>query len=446
MKATIKKLSILTMITVLTITAFTMNAVTIKGIENIETTAESAIVVDADTGKILYEKQSDLKLPPASMTKMMTEYLVLEAIANGDINWDDTTEISDYAYWLSSDPGFSGIGLTQGKDYTVRQLYEAMSIISDNGTTVALAELVAGSEGEFVQMMNDKAEELGLTDYKFVNSTGLGNADLGENAPEGTDPNADNLLSAKSAALLAYHLINDHPEALEYTSMQTTELDNRQLENLNWMLPWDNDNFAQYGYEGIDGLKTGHTDAAGYCFTGTAQQGDRRLITVVMKTGSEGERFEETQKLMEFGFSQFASTELFPAGYQLEDQTTLPVAKGKDNTVNIAAAEPISSMIADEEEELYSVEYQMDEDKLTADGSLEAPIESGEKIGEVVLNYNGDSDYGYIDETTGGHRVDLVTTSGVEKANWFMLSLSAIGHFFSGLFTTVVDFVKGLFD
>src|SRR5699024_3157018 len=229
----------------------------------------------------------------ASMTKMMTEYLVLEAINEGDITWDTTTQIGDYPYWLSSNNSFSGIGLRQNKAYTVKELYEGMAIISDNATTVALAELIAGSEGEFVKMMNAKAEEMGLTEYKFVNSTGLSNSDLGEYHPEGTEPNADNLLSARSAALLAYNLINDYPEALEYSSMMTSELDGKKLTNLNWMLPWEDNNFTQYGYEGIDGLKTGHTDAAGYTFTGTAKQGDRRLITVVMKTNSKGQRFSE---------------------------------------------------------------------------------------------------------------------------------------------------------
>lgn len=148
----------------------------------------------------------------------MTEYLVLEAIETGQISWDTTTWISDYAYSISANNSFSGIGLKQNKNYTVRQLYEGMSIISDNATTIALAEMIAGSEGEFVKMMNAKGQELGLTDFEFVNSTGLPNSSLGENYPEGTDPNGDNLMSARSAALLAYHLINDYPEALDFSS------------------------------------------------------------------------------------------------------------------------------------------------------------------------------------------------------------------------------------
>lgn len=173
------------------------------------------------------------------MTKMMTEYLVHEAIEEGQISWDTTTQISDYPYSISANPAFSGVGLTQSQDYTVRELYEAMAINSDNATTIALAELIAGSEGEFVKMMNKKAEEMGLPDYKFVNSTGLANSSLGENVPEGTDPNANNLLSARSAALLAYNLINDYPEALDVSKVPSTEFDGQTIRNYNWMLPHD---------------------------------------------------------------------------------------------------------------------------------------------------------------------------------------------------------------
>ncbi|SHN32972.1 D-alanyl-D-alanine carboxypeptidase family protein [Gracilibacillus kekensis] len=446
MKYFIRKVSVLMMITFLMLTTYSMTNNSVQAAENIEVEAESAIIVDAKTGKILYEKQSDLKLPPASMTKMMTEYLVLEAISEGQFSWDTTTQISDYAYWLSSNNSFSGIGLIQDKDYTVRQLYEGMAIISDNATTVALAELVAGSEGEFVKMMNEKAEELGLQEYKFVNSTGLSNSDLGEYHPEGTEANADNLLSARTSALLAYHLVNDYPEVLDFSSMTTSELDGRELENWNWMLPWEDNNFTQYGYDGVDGLKTGHTEAAGYCFTGTAQQGDRRVITVVMKTESMEKRFVETKKLMEYGFTQFEATELFPAGYQLEGESILPVSKGKEKEVEIATAEPMETMIKNGEEEQYTISYQIDEDKLDEDGSLIAPIESGEKIGEAILQYSGEVDNGYIEGEGSEQSVDLVTKSAVEKSNWFMLSLGAIGDFFSSIFTTVVDFFKGLFS
>jgi len=418
---------------------------TIEAESTLDINAESAILVDADTGKILYAKNPDMVLPPASMTKMMTEYLVWEAIEDGSISWDTETEISDYAYSISSDEDFSGVGLYQDEKYTVRSLYEAMAINSDNATTIALAELIAGSEGEFVKLMNEKAEEMGLSDYEFVNTTGLENSSLGDQYPEGTDPDGTNLLSARSAALLAYNLINDFPEALDISSMPEAKFDEKEIRNWNWMLPHDASYLEQYHYEGVDGLKTGYTDLAGYSFTGTAERNGKRLITVVMKTGSESERFEETAKLLDYGFSQFEIKEVFPAGYQKEDESTLPVAKGKEKAVDIETKEALEAPVKSKADEAYDIVYTIDKEKLNEDGKLTAPIKKGEKIGTAKLTPKDENDFGYIISDVDHNVVDLVTTSDVDKRNWFMITLGAIGDFFVNLFTTVVDTIKGWF-
>ena len=418
-------------------------SVDVSAVSDLE--AESGIIVDAKTGDVLFSKNADMKLPPASMTKMMTEYLVLEAIDEGTITWETTTQISDYAYSISANTSFSGIGLRQSQDYTVRQLYEGMAIISDNATTIALAELVADSETEFVKLMNQKGEELGLTDFKFVNSTGLNNKSLGDNRPEGTGAEEDNLMTARATAKLAYHLVNDYPEVLEFSSTIRSELDGQPLENLNWMLPWNNDNFAQYAFEGVDGLKTGYTSEAGYCFTGTALRGDQRFITVVMRTDSYGARFEETIKLMNYGFNEFTDMTLFTAGETVEGVETLPVAKGKVDTVNVALKEDVSRMVKNEEEELYSLTYTLNEDNLDKNGALVAPIEAGTVVGTATLVYSGEEDYGNIDLAKNQQTVELVTTAAVEKDNWFMLVLGVIGDFFVSLYQTVADTVKGWF-
>lgn len=433
------------LIFVLLITSFMIQPLTTHAESTLDLNAESAILVDAGTGKVLYAKNADIALPPASMTKMMTEYLVLEAINEGKIDWDTTTQISDYAYKISANELFSGVGLTQDKDYAVRDLYNAMAVFSDNATTIALAELIAGSETEFVKMMNDKAEELGLSEYKFVNSSGLDNDSLGDDMPKGTDPNASNLLSARSAAQLAYHLVNDFPEALEISSQTEVEFEDYKIENLNWMLPHEATFLQSFHYEGVDGLKTGNTDLAGYTFTGTAERDGTRLITVVMKTGSKEERFRETAKLLDYGFNNFASEELFPAGHQLEDKGTLPVAKGKEKEVSVSISEGIAIPIQSEEAELYSLEYNIDEEKLNDDGKIVAPIEKGEKLGTATLVYQGEAtDHGYIFDQESVV-VDVVSDEAVEKANWFMLTLGAIGDFFGNVFTTAVDWIKGLF-
>ncbi|HLR02361.1 MAG TPA: serine hydrolase [Virgibacillus sp.] len=429
-------------------TAIIGSATTAQAAEAVDIGADSAILIDADSGKILYAKDADKALPPASMTKMMTEYLVWEAVESGDISWEDTTEISDYPYSISANPDFSGVGLKQNTEYTVKELYEAMAINSDNATTIALAELIAGSEADFVKMMNEKAEEMELPDYKFVNSTGLANSSLGDNYPEGTEPDDNNLMSSRSSALLAYHLINDYPEALDIAGIAETDFEDQEIRNWNWMLDHDASFLKEYYYEGVDGLKTGHTDLAGYTFTGTAEKDGTRLISVVMQSEDEGSRFKETAKLLDYGFSKFDTEEIFPEGYQLDDEKTMPVAKGKDKSVSISTADSYSAPVQKDDADNYHIEYTFDKDVLNDDGKLTAPVEKGDKVGVAKVTYDGDDDFGYITDTEdeqADQTIDIVADDDVEKNNWFMLILGAIGSFFSNLFHSIVDMVKGWF-
>ncbi|MEC5425046.1 serine hydrolase [Virgibacillus sp. C22-A2] len=444
MKQTIKQSFSFLLIGLLTISAVITQPMSAHA-ETFDVEAESAILIDAATGKILYAKNTDEALPPASMTKMMTEYLVWEAIENGQISWETTTEISDYPYSISANNNFSGVGLRQNKEYNVEELYEAMAINSDNATSIALAELIAGSEGEFVKMMNAKGEEMGLPEFEFVNTTGLDNESLGENYPEGTDPNATNLLSARSSAMLAYYLIQDYPESLKISSVPSTEFEGKEIRNWNHMLPHETTFLKQFFYEGVDGLKTGYTDLAGYSFTGTAERDGQRLISVVMKTDSEIERFRQTAKLFDYGFSKFESQEVFPVGYQVEDQSEIPVAKGKEDSVSVSINEAVTIPIKPDEADLYGLNYTIDQDKLNADGKLSAPIEKGEVIGTAELVFEGDIDYGYIFSDNSSF-IDLVADESVEKSNWFMLTLGAIGDFFVDIFSSAVDWIKGLFN
>src|SRR5699024_2999514 len=151
----------------------------------------------------------------------------------------------------------------QNKEYTVKSLYEAMAIYSDNGTSVAFAEVIACSEGDFVTSMNEKAEEYGMTNSKFVNATGLDDESLEGRHAEGTNEDESNLMSARDAASLAYHIVKDHPEALEISSIAETDFDGQKIRNYNWMLKHDASFLKPFYYEGMDGLKTGNTELAG---------------------------------------------------------------------------------------------------------------------------------------------------------------------------------------
>lgn len=416
--------------------------------EKIGIFVDGAILVDADTGKILYEENADTPLGIASMTKMMTEYLLFEAIEEGKVSWDQEYHVNDYTYKISQDGRLSNVPLRADGVYTIKELYEALAIYSANAATIGIAETIAGTETEFLKLMNQKAEELGLEDYKFVNSTGLNNADLQGMHPQGTGVDDENIMPAKSVAKLAYHLLHDYPEVLETTQIRTKNFregtdDETKMDNWNFMLPG-----SVYEYEGVDGLKTGTTNFAGHSFTGTAKKNDKRLIAVVMKAvddkgeGSYKARFDATRKLFDYGFAQFTEEELVPAGYQFDKQKTLKVNKGKADSVKIALKDPIEMTVKANEKDLYEAELVLDE-SLLEDGKLQAPIEKGTVVGHVRMVHAEDGDYGYLkgEQYVG----EVVATETVEKAGWFKLTMRAIGSFFSGLWGSVTDFIKGLF-
>jgi serine-type D-Ala-D-Ala carboxypeptidase (penicillin-binding protein 5/6) len=401
--------------------------------------AESAILVEAETGKILYQKNPDLMLPPASMTKMMTEYLVLEAISAGKLSWDQTTSVSDYVYKISQDYQLSNVPLRKDGQYTVEELYEAMAIYSANGATIALTELLAGSETNFVKLMNEKAKELKLPDYKFVNSTGLNNSDLKGLHPSGTGQNEENMLSARSTAILAYHLLKDYPEVLKTASIPKKVFrEGTEMANWNFMLP-----SLVYEYEGVDGIKTGSTDLAKYCFTGTAVRNDMRLISVVMKTPSRKARFAETKKLYDYAFNNFTKKQLYPSGFQIEGSSELKVIKGKEKQVGIRTNKPLNVVLKIGEEELYTPVYYLNKDLLTEELELTAPVENIMSVGYMSVKYTGEQKYGFLTEKGSDfEKVDVVTVHSVEKASWLTLTLRSVSDFFSGMWNNISDTFK----
>jgi serine-type D-Ala-D-Ala carboxypeptidase (penicillin-binding protein 5/6) len=404
--------------------------------------AEAAILIDAETGAILYEKNADVVLGVASMSKMMTEYLVLEAIKDGSISWDQKVMISEYIHNLSSpNMGLSNVGLTQGEQYTVKELYEAMAIFSANAATSALAEVVGGTEKGFVELMNKKAEELKLGEYKFVNSSGLNNSDLLGNHPAG-NPDDENVMSAKATARLAYHLLNDFPEVIDTASKPVLKFrDGRDYKNFNYMLPG-----LVFEYPGVDGLKTGSTDFAGFGFTATAKKGDNRFITVVMKTSSKEERFTETRKLLDYAFGNYTKEEIVAKGAEIKGHKTLPVTKGKEDSVQIESADSIELAIKKGEEKNFKPVLKLDNKKLNDEGELTAPIKKGDKVGTLTVQPKEGEPIEFLTEDgVKTVTVDVIASEDVEKANWFVLSMRAVGGFFADIWGSVSSTVKGWF-
>lgn len=272
----------------------------IDPISGLDMEAEAAILVNALTGDVLFEKNSSESLAVASMSKIMTELLILEAVEEGTLRWEDTAEICEYAFVISNHPGFSTVLLQQDEAYTIQELFHAMAIRSANGATIALAEARSGSEKEFVSLMNERAHELGLEDTYFVNSTGLTNVDLqGYHSTGSLDDK--NMMSANDLAVLTKYVIERFPELLEITKKKEFGFQEKTYTNSNWMLPGTEVDFIDIDvtYDGVDGLKTGFTDEAGYGFTGTVQMNNTRVISVILGTKEMEDRFLETIALYE---------------------------------------------------------------------------------------------------------------------------------------------------
>lgn len=407
--------------------------------------ANAAIAIEESTGKILYSKDADKLMGIASMTKMMDEYLLLEAIDKGQIKWDDKVTISEYAYKVSQDTSLSNVPLRLGEEYTVQELYEAMAIYSANGAAIAISEKIAGSEKEFVDAMNKKADELNLGEHQFVNATGLNNEDLKGGQQVG-GPKDENKMTARGMAKLAKHLINDYPDVLKTASTTKKEFrkgtsDQIDMTNWNWLLPG-----LIYGRKGVDGLKTGTTDYAGMCLTATAVQDGMRVITVVLHAngGAPGEhtsaRFDETNKMLDYAFNNFKVKEVQKAGSKVKNSSTIAVDKGKEDTVGLVTKDAVKLVVPKN-----GNEPKLNTKVTMKEKTIEAPVKKGTEVGKMEVSLKDGDKLGYVDGKQT-ETIDVLTASDVEKANWFMLSTQAVGSFFTGIGSYVSNGVQGWFN
>ena len=313
----------------------------------------AAVLMEKETGTILYEQNSHDKLEPASVTKVMTLLLVMEALDSGRISLEQTVTMSAHAVSM----GGSQIWLKEGEQMTVRDLLKAVAVVSANDGAVALAELVAGSEEGFVSLMNQRAAELGMADTTFVNCTGL--------------PAAGHLTSAYDIALMSRELILNHPSIREYTTIWMDSLRDGafQLTNTNKLIRF---------YDGATGLKTGSTDSALYCLSATAERSGMELIAVVLKSPTSQERFDAARALLDYGFANYALMDVYP------DQALPPIDVLLGETDCVQPVLSQSSRILVEKTQLNGVTSQIN---LCED--VEAPVEAGQKLGEMVVTVDG---------------------------------------------------------
>lgn len=358
-------------------------------VEDLAPNATSAIMIEASTGEILFQKNKDEKLAPASMTKMMSMLIIMEEIENGNLKWDEMITTSERA----SSMGGSQIFLKAGEKMSVTDLLKGIAIASGNDAVVALAERISGSEESFVKRMNAKAKDLGLKNTNFVNSTGL------------TEDN--HYSSAYDMSLIAKELVK-HEKILEFTSTYEDYL-RKDTKSPFWLV---NTNRLVRFKEGVDGLKTGFTKEAGYCLTATMKKDNMRLITVVMKEEDANKRSADTSKMLDYGFNVYMVQTI------LDEKTTIEKQKvelGKKLTTEIVPKESIT-ILNKKNEEIKNITYKTNINKIIA------PVKKGDKVGTIDI----------IEEGKVISTIDATVKENIEKANIFTVYLRNLKEVIGG--------------
>lgn len=431
--------------------------------EELDLKAKSAMVVDTADGQILYESNSDEVRAIASLTKMIVQYIVLEEINQGALSWDEPVEVSPFLSELSTDFILANVPLSSDETYTVKELFDAMSIYSANAATIALAEHIEGSEEAFVHRMREQVADFGIEDAHIVNATGLHNSYMrGEYISESKE-NDENLMSARSVMIIAARLLEDYPEILETAeepslSFQTTT-GPFVVQNWNKMLPG-----LPLAYPGVRGLKTGTTEAAGQSFSGYAEnypndsgpaepnqseesndqsqkinQPRRSLLTVVLHAGGidnpddKDRRYHETAALFDYGFDEWQHTTLFSNDQFNEENKSVSIINGQENTTTLVAESDIDALVSLEELEKHQVEVKYHPDLVNKDGELQAPVYEGEVVGEAVVTFEEALEF-LDQEPVEEMTVPIYSTKTIERDNWIIRQWDRVTRWVSQCF------------
>ncbi|MBE4910366.1 D-alanyl-D-alanine carboxypeptidase [Bacillus luteolus] len=349
--------------------------------------AKSAILIERDTGAILYDKNSHEKLPPASMTKIMTMVLIMEAIDKGNLTWEEKIRTSEHAASM----GGSQIFLEAGEEMTTEEMMKGIAIASGNDASVAMAERLAGSEEAFVEMMNKKAEELGLKNTVFKNPTGL--------------PAEGHYSTAHDMAMMAKELLK-YEGITKFTGKYEDYLRN-DTDKKFWLV---NTNRLVKFYPGVDGVKTGFTSEAKYCLTATAQKNNMRLISVVFGAPTPKDRNAQITKMLDYGFSQYKTHPMYERNQVVSDTK---VSKGSKKKINLVTSEQIS-VLTKKGENIDDVVQEV-----VVDEKINAPIKKGDKLGTLLLKKNDK----VISESP------LIAEEDIDSASWWKLFKRTVGSF-----------------
>jgi D-alanyl-D-alanine carboxypeptidase (penicillin-binding protein 5/6) len=349
--------------------------------------ANSYILMDFNSGDVLVESNPDMRVEPASITKVMTSYVVFNELKSGNINLTDTVNISETA-WRT---GGSRMFIEPSMEVTVEQLIKGMVIQSGNDASVALAEYLAGTEEAFAGLMNHHANQLGMTNSNFTNATGL--------------PHENHYTTARDVAILSAALIAEFPEYYHWYSEKEYSFNNIRQHNRNNLLWRD---------PAVDGLKTGHTEAAGYCLASSAKRDGMRLISVVLGSGSETSRVNESQSLLNYGFRFFETIQLYKAGQELAQGR---VWKGEKEQIRLGIGDELFVTIPRGRYEDLDAQVEMRPE-------LIAPITEGEEVGQISIR---------LEDAEIANR-GLIALETIPEAGFFGRTWDGMSMWISGLF------------
>lgn len=357
----------------------------------IQITSKAALLMDYNTGEIIYALNENEKLPPASVTKIMTLLLTMEAIESGRIKMDDKFVISDNAAGM----GGTQMYFEQGETQTVEDLLRAAIIRSANDAAVALGEGISGSSEAFVKLMNDRAKALGMENTHFMNASGL--------------PIDDHYTSAYDIAIMSRELLKYHELGKYFTTYMEDLLVGIDKDDTQTMV---NTNRLIRDYDGTTGLKTGRTDAAGYCMSASARRGELHLIAVILGGQTSAIRFNEAKKLLDYGFANYDSVTLGKKG---EVIATLPVEKADVASIDLVLKRDAYALLSKDKKGMVEKETILPD-------YLKSPFLKGDSMGELVISVDGNE----ID------RIELVAKNDVNSAGLLLLLRRTFSSFISG--------------
>ena len=337
--------------------------------------AKHAIAVEANTGKILYEKDATTSTGIGSITKLLTAYMVYKAVEQGDLKWNSKVDISDYPFELTVSAGVSNIPLDARK-YTVKQLLDATLISSANSASIALAEEIGGTESKFVDMMKAQLKDWGITDAKIVNASGLNNSYLGDNIYPGSKSDEENTMSAKDVAIIAQHVVKEYPEILNITKRTEADFDGvNKLKTSNYMLK------GQPSYrKGVDGLKPGTTDLAGASFVAHSNESGMSIITVILNADNtdtdDYARFTATNDLLNYVVYHWESKTIAKKG-QAIGKSQASVLNGKSKQVTAVAKSDFNI--------IQKIDANNNKHIKVTTNQMQAPVKAGDKVGTATF-------------------------------------------------------------